>query len=255
MSAQAPSRLLEVPGTSNFRDLGGYIGHQGKQVRWRTVFRSDHLAGLTPQGLATLQQLGLRRTADFRGAHERSLDGYAWEGVTTHVLSVEPTVVQQAFAMVQQGGQLSVDETVELMQATYRSFVHTYAPQFAQFFELLLQEESPLVFHCTAGKDRTGWAAALLLEALGVPRATIEHDYLLTNQWYQRPTALAARAAAAMPQELLDVLWKVQPSFLHSAYALVEQDFGSMETYLREVMQLDHHRLSSLRARYLTALN
>ncbi|MGN1057263.1 MAG: tyrosine-protein phosphatase, partial [Comamonas sp.] len=81
------------------------------------------------------------------------------------------------------------------------------------------------------------------------------HDYLLTNQWYQRPTALAARAAAAMPQELLDVLWKVQPSFLHSAYALVEQDFGSMETYLREVMQLDHHRLSSLRARYLTALN
>ncbi len=107
------------------------------------------------------------------------------------------------------------------------------------------------MFHCTAGKDRRGWAAALILEALGVARADIEHDYLLTNQFYQRPAAMAARAAQAMPQDILDVLWRVQPSFLASAYDMVEREHGGMQRYLREVMQLDEHALHALRARYL----
>lgn len=251
MNASLPTRHIVLPGTTNFRDLGGYQGHQGRSVRWRKLFRSDHLAGLTPESLATLQALGVQRSADFRGLQERTVDAYAWAGLHTHALTVEPTVVQKAIAMVHAGGSLSVPETVALMQETYRSFVRDHAGQFAELFRLLLEDETPTVFHCTAGKDRTGWAAALILEALGVARADIERDYLLTNDYYQRPAAMASRAAQAVPANVLHVLWRVQPEFLHSAYDLVAREYGGMPSYLREVMQLDDAAQQALRARYL----
>lgn len=253
MNAPLPSRHIALPGTTNFRDLGGYIGHQGQRVRWRKLFRSDHLAGLTPEALRTLQSLRVQRSADFRGQHERMVDGYEWQGLHTHLLTVEPTVVQKAIAMIHAGGSLSVPETVGLMQETYRHFVRDNTAQFAQLFQLLLQDDAPIVFHCTAGKDRTGWAAALILEVLGVARADIEQDYLLTNQYYQRPEAMATRAAQAVPMNVLQVLWRVQPEFLHSAYDMVAREYGGMPTYLREVMQLDDAAQAALRARYLQA--
>ena len=245
------SRHIALPGTTNFRDLGGYVGDGGRPVRWRTVFRSDHLAGLTPEGVAGLEVLGVQRAADFRGVQERAADSYAWPHLQVYALSVEPTVVQEAMAMLTTGGTLTVEQTVGLMQDTYRSFVRDNAWRFAEFFQLLLRAETPTVFHCTAGKDRTGWAAALFLEALGVSRSDIQKDYLLTNQYYQRPAALMARTASAIPQEVLDVVWRVQPAFLDSAYAMVEQEFGDMPSYLREVMQLDAAAQDALRARYL----
>lgn len=251
MSHPAPSRHIALPGATNFRDLGGYVGHQGQTVRWRVLFRSDHLAGLTPEGVQGLQGLGVKRSADFRGVQERLAAAYHWEGLHTYALPVEPTVVQKALALVQAGGSISPAETVGFMEDTYRSFVLQNADHFAQLFRLLLEEETPTVFHCTAGKDRTGWAAALILEALGVARADIETDYLLTNQYYQRPASMASRAAQAVPQEVLNVLWRVQPEFLASAYEMVEREHGSMQTYLREVIQLDEAALNALRARYL----
>lgn len=253
MTTPAPARHIALPGTTNFRDLGGYVGHAGRPVRWRALFRSDHLAGLTPEGLQGLQALGVQRSADFRGVLERTTEAYAWDGLTTHALSVEPTVVQKAIALIHAGGSVSATDTVALMQETYRHFVRDNAAQFAQLFHLLLNDTSPTVFHCTAGKDRTGWAAALILEALGVARSDIEQDYLLTNRYYQRPAAMASRAALAVPQEVLDVLWRVQPVFLASAYEMVEREYGGIPAYLRDVLQLDAAAQQELRALYLQA--
>lgn len=251
MSQVAPERHIALPGTTNFRDLGGYVGHQGRPVRWRMLFRSDHLADLTPEGVQELHDLGVRRSADFRGVQERAADAYHWEGLHTYALTVEPTVVQKALALVHAGGSLTEQDTVVCMEDTYRHFVRDNAEQFAGLFHLLLNEETPTVFHCTAGKDRTGWAAALILETLGVARADIERDYLLTNQYYQRPAAMAARAAQAVPQAILNVLWKVQPGFLASAYEVVEREYGGVQSYLRDVLQLDEAAQRALRARYL----
>jgi len=133
------------------------------------------------------------------------------------------------------------------MQDTYRSFVHDYAPRFAQLFQLLLDSQDPLVFHCTAGKDRTGWAAALLLTALGVDEDTVMQDYLLTNQLYQRP----ATTFAPMPAEVMDVLWRVQASYLAAATDMVRADFGGMEGYLRDALGIDSAARERLAALYL----
>ena len=251
MTSPAPSRHIALPGTTNIRDLGGYRGNQGRSVRWRVLFRSDHLADLTPEGVQALHGLGVRRSADFRGAQERRVDAYAWDGLHTHALTVEPTVVQKAFALIHAGGSLTAADSVALMQETYRHFVRDNTVQFAQLFQLLLEDEVPTVFHCTAGKDRTGWAAALILEALGVARADIEHDYLLTNQFYQRPAAMAARAAQAMPQDILDVLWRVQMPFLDSAFALAEERYGTMDRYLAEALGVGTAERAQLARMYL----
>ena len=103
------------------------------------------------------------------------------------------------------------------------------------------------MFHCTAGKDRTGFAAALLLEALGVPRAVILQDYLLTNDFYQMPKA----NPAGLPQEVMNVLWRVQANFLDAAFEVVEADFGSVPRYLKETLGVDAQAQARLAALYM----
>lgn len=251
LSRPTMQRHIPLQGCSNFRDLGGYIGHQGRALRWGKLFRTDHLADLSASDLAQLNHLGIARTVDFRGSEERRKHGYHWPQWQQHVLAVEPLLIEQRLAAVKAGNCISPQETVALMQATYRSFVLDDAPQFAQWFALLLEDDSPLAFHCTAGKDRTGWAAAMLLHALGVAPSVITQDYLLTNTLYQRPAALAQEARRHLPEAVLQVLWGVQAAFLNSAYTTVQQAYGDMPTYLEQAMGLHQAALAQLRACYL----
>ena len=223
-----PDRSLGLSGASNFRDLGGYAGTGGRPVRWRRLFRSDHLAALTPEDARTFQQLGVTRTFDFRGTGERAAVPYDLPGVTQHALPIEPTVVQRMKDLLDAGETVTPAHTVELMQHTYRAFVHDNATRFRALFSHLLESDAPLVFHCTAGKDRTGFAAALILLALGVPRDVVMQDYLLTNELLRMDSA----PAYGIPPEVMQVLWRVQAEFLDAALHAVDTDHGDVRTYL-----------------------
>lgn len=245
-----PPRTILLSGASNFRDLGGYTGHAGRCLKWRHLFRADHLAALTPADLARLGELGITRSADFRGAAERAAQAYALPGVATHTLGIEPTIIQQALQRQRQGHEITPAQAIGLMQDTYRSFVTENAPRFAQLFELLLDSDAPIVFHCTAGKDRTGFAAALILLALGVPRAVVMQDYLLTNTLYRPPSDWGdARAAPAG----LQVLWRVQEDFLEAALHGVEVEYGGIAPYLERVLGLNAAAQQRLAQLYLQA--
>lgn len=239
------ARLLQ--GATNFRDLGGHAGLGGRRVRPRRVYRSDHLAGLTADDLRTLQALGVTHRIDFRGVAESAALPCEVAGITSLPLSIEPTVVQRVQALMELDQVPTEAETVELMCQTYRGFVHEAAPVYARFFRHLLEQPTPLVFHCTAGKDRTGFAAALLLGALGVSRDDIVQDYLLTNHLYVRSPLVHARG----PAHVMDVLWSVQPAFLDAAFNAIEQDFGSLPRYLEGPMGLGPGKLAQLRASLL----
>lgn len=243
-----PDRVLRLEGSSNFRDLGGYSTADGRCLQWRRLFRSDHLAGLSAADLQALAALKIGHSVDFRGANECAVQGYAWPQFQRHAFMVEPTVVQRTQALLEAGHRMTAADTVGLMQETYRSFVRDNADRFARLFQLLLQSEQPLVFHCTAGKDRTGWAAALILRALGVSREQVMEDYLLTNAHYQRPAPVAGGRLAP---EVLDVLWRVQAPFLDSALDLVDRDHGGMDRYLAEVLGMDRAARAQLAQRYL----
>lgn len=238
-------RLL--PSASNFRDLGGHIGLGGRPVRHGRVYRSDHLAGLTPVDLRTLQRMGLTHRIDFRGVDERAALPCDVAGLTALPLSIEPTVVQRVQALIGEGTVPTEAQAVELMCDTYRGFVHEAAPMYARFFRHLIEQPTPVVFHCTAGKDRTGYAAALLLGALGVAHDDIVQDYLLTNRLFRRSPLVQARG----PAHVMDVLWTVQPAFLDAAFATIEMEFGGLPSYLEGPIGLGPHELAQLRASLL----
>jgi len=238
MTQVTPSMLQ---GASNFRDVGGYPTQSGQRIRRGQVFRSDHLAALTQADLAHLQGLGVRHSLDFRGVAESMATPYNIAGVERVPLAIEPTVIARMQILVAQGIEPTTEETVDLMRETYRDFVNHNAATFGRFLKHVLAHSTPQVFHCTAGKDRTGFAAALLLSALGVDRATIEHDYLLTNQLYRRDPNMEGKG----PAHVMKVLWQVQPAFLHAAFEAVDQQ-GGMADYLRGPIGLSEQDLAEL---------
>lgn len=241
--AEHPDRLVALRGASNFRDLGGYCGQGGRTVRWRQLFRSDQLADLSEDDRALLGALGLRLALDFRGEAERAAQAYQLPGVDVRALSIEPQLVQRQISLVG----LGVEQMVGLMQDLYRGLVHEHAGRFAEFFEAVLDSPGPLVFHCTAGKDRTGFAAAMLLLALGVSREDVMQDYLLTNRHFRPPAVLRSR----VDPQVLRVLWQVQESFLHTALQAVDEAPGGLEGYMAQRLRLTPAARQRLRERYL----
>jgi protein-tyrosine phosphatase len=241
-----PDRL-DLSGASNFRHLGGYVGHAGRRVVSRRIFRSDHLGALTPEDMAQIRALGVRRILDLRGVTERTTAPCALDDVQVHALSIEPSIVSKLSELIAAGHQLTPGEVVGHMQETYRGFVRHNTHRFAELFEHLLEADAPLVFHCTAGKDRTGFAAALILRSLGVSAAEVMRDYLLTNERL-KPLEPSRHGLA---REVQMVLWRVQPDFLEAAFEAVAADYGDVEAYLREGLGVRERERERLRALYL----
>lgn len=242
-----PMRLLRLQGATNFRDLGGYTGREGRPVRWRRLFRSDHLSRLTQEDYASLADLRLHGSVDFRGLAERAANPYRLPGVVQHSLAIEPTVVQRIEAMAAAERELTAPIVVGLMEDLYRSLVTDQAGRFGELFQQLLKAQGPLVFHCTAGKDRTGVAAALILLALGVSREQVMQDYLLTNEVLKPPELLLSRT----PAQALAVLRGVQESFLGAALEAIAIEHGDVDRYLRRCLGLTRAARDTLADRYL----
>ena len=244
---ESPSRHLNLAGASNFRDLGGYPARDGRAVRWRQIFRSNHLGHLTEPDIEVLRGLGVRSAFDFRGTEERVAAMCGLEGIAVHSLPVEPTVVAALRAKRDGGVPLSSSDALEVMRDSYRNYVRQNTPSFRALFAHLIGDHAPLVIHCTAGKDRTGFACALILHALDVPEDLISEDYLLTNRFYRRDPS----ASSDLPEEVKLVLASVQTSFLAAAFEAISADYGNLENYFSEGLRLGAAERVELKARYL----
>ncbi|MDO9564866.1 MAG: tyrosine-protein phosphatase [Bradyrhizobium sp.] len=244
-----PARHLNLAGASNFRDLGGYPACDGRAVRWRQIFRSNHLGHLTGADIEVLRGLGVRRAFDFRGTEERAAAICGVEDIVVHSLPVEPTVVAALQARLATGVPLSTTDALEVMRDSYRNYVRQNTPSFRALFAHLVGDHAPLVIHCTAGKDRTGFACALILHALDVPDHLISEDYLLTNTFYRRDPSVSSD----LPDEVRQVLGSVEASFLAAAFEAIRADYGSLENYFSEGLRLGAAERSELKARYLEA--
>jgi protein tyrosine/serine phosphatase len=145
------------------------------------------------------------------------------------------------------GRPLTAADALDAMQTTYRDFVKVDSHRFAELFDHLLEKSDPLLFHCTAGKDRTGLAAALVLSALGVSEADIWKDYLLTNQLYKRNST----GATTLSPDVLKIVWEVQESFLKASLDEIHAQHGSLQNYLTGKLRLSPAALAKLHALYL----
>jgi len=168
------------------------------------------------------------------------------EEITVHPLPIEPTVVAALRARLA-AGSLSAADAREIMRESYRSYVRLNTHSFRTLFAHLLQDHAPLVIHCTAGKDRTGFACALVLHALGVPDDIIAEDYLLTNRFYRRDPA----SGTDLPEDVREAIGSVEASYLVAAFEAIHADFGDLESYLKDGLSLGESERAALRGRYL----
>jgi protein-tyrosine phosphatase len=231
---------MRFDSSSNFRRVGAEAG-----VPLRDLYRSDHLGALDAADAAQIRALGITRVLDFRGAEERTSAACRLPSVTVHSLPIEPTIVQKLGDLIAAGHSLTGGDVTTHMEDTYRGFVRHNTPRFAEFFAHLLASNEPTVFHCTAGKDRTGFAAALLLKAVGASDAQVLQDYLLTNERVQLPQT----SRMGLPRAAMEVLWRVQPSFLQASFEEAGARYGSLDRYLLDALgvgKAERERLISL---------
>lgn len=255
----APPYVVSLQGAANFRDLGGYLSEDGQCVRTGLLYRADELSRLSATDQARLTELGVRRVVDFRGEAERDKAPDQLPAGIEYIpmpMTVEAAAVrdiqQRIFAADNTPGAMS-----DFMQLAYRDFIVSYTPQLRQFMQgLLIDQAYPQVFHCTAGKDRTGVATALVLTAIGVPRETILQDYIATNRLTndsvkQQVDAMVARSGGQANPEALTTLLQVQPAFLQTAYATIDQQYESLDNYLAQGLGIGPAQRQILRQKLL----
>lgn len=265
-------RSLHLPSAPNFRDAGGYRTADGHWVRMGLLYRSDQLDRLTPDDLKLVHGVGIKLVCDLRTETERKqgldrlpegaqslIADVAGPGSASSGLAAMISSPDKARALLADG------KGAALMIAANRDFVSKDSARIAYqaVFERLSDPAMlPGVFHCTAGKDRTGWAQAVFLSIMGVPRETIRSDYLASNAYLaeknRRLLAMIGASASRTGKNggALDPAWiqpllDVRPEYLDAAFDEVEKRYGSMDSYLHEGLGLSDATLQSLRRLFL----
>jgi protein-tyrosine phosphatase len=240
-------RTLALEGASNVRDLGGYRTKDGRRVKFGRIYRAAALSRLTEADAAALRQAGIGRVVDLRGGQEREHAPSRLGEITIHPLSIEPSL-GASIRDIAARREATDQDIVGLMCRAYTAYAMDWHHRYAAMFALLLEEKAPaLLFHCTAGKDRTGFGAALVLAALGVDRATVHADYLATNRLWRGDPELRIM----LPPVVADVLMSVRPDFLDAAFTAIIAAHGSVDTYLAERLNLTRERRLALQASLL----
>ena len=254
MTASRNSRVLPLDGGINFRDLGGYVNKDGKAVRWRKVFRCGHLSNLSEQDLDELEKIGVNKINDFRREDEQRQSPSKClraDFIDDYQISIGDISRFWEFLF---DGELTPESSHELVVNSYRSCINDVIPAFTKFMrELVNNLDGVSVFHCSAGKDRTGMAAALILGALEVPRKVIVEDYLLTRKYYN-PTRLIEIIEGHLREAKVkdwDRAWltpyvSVHEDNINAFLDAIDDQYGSIKNYLKDALKVSEKDLNKL---------
>ncbi|MER5885275.1 tyrosine-protein phosphatase [Streptomyces sp. NPDC001941] len=244
-------RLVKLQGTTNFRDAGGYRTADGRWVKMGEVYRSDALDKLTPADLAKLERLHIRTVFDLRTASER---GQAPDRVPARARYEVADVLagSPAFTQLPRTEAEAVAAMVEAEKFMVRG--DSAKDAYTRVFDGIARadEHHAVLFHCTAGKDRTGWAGATLLNALGVPSDTVLDDYLASNTYRAAANKAVLDHLPAEQAKVYKPMLDVREEYLNAGYAQLSSDFGSFGAYLRKGIAVDARQRAELREELLT---
>jgi len=252
---------LALEGATNFRSLGGLPAADGRRIRPHALMRADRLAGLSAQDWEILAGTGLATICDLRSDAERAEHPTAIPpGLPVRALNCE--VSNDLRADPSLGRLMLADPSARgaerVMIEIYRRFPGYMGATLTRVAERLLDGGAPMLVHCSAGKDRTGFVIAMLLHALDVPEELIRADYLASRHWpgsvHHRAT-LASRLGRFMPagevEAAVDTVIDVRDAYLDSALDALRQDFGTVQRYLEVAAGLDATRVERLRKHLL----
>jgi protein-tyrosine phosphatase len=236
-----PRRVLPLEGGVNFRDLGGYMTTDGRMTRWEVLYRAGSPAGLTAKDQAELARRGIRTVCDLRASDERKAEPNAYVAANADVTYWTRDYAADAGDLMKVLGEpdASAEKSRAAMIGFYRTLPEEHAPAFRQMFAFLAAGKVPLAFNCSAGKDRTGTAAALVLTLLGVPRETVVADYALSDDLVDYMAKLSAgpkdgpyAALARLPREVVAPLLASDPAYIEAALDAIAAKHGSVEQFI-----------------------
>ena len=241
-------RDLGLASDPNLRDVGGYRTSDGQWVRMGAVYRSQALS-LSPADLPVVNTLGitsdydLRTTAEIASAPDVVPAGATYTNLNVlGDLSLTPTLTSAA----------SAEQYMQEMEQDFVTDANARA-QFGTLLKGIADSKGASLYHCTAGKDRTGWASAVLLTLLGVPQSTVLQDYLLSNTYYYDSPAVQAelKAMPAAESTVYAPMLQVQASYLQAGFAQVTASYGSMYDYAVHGLGVSPQTIAKLRQKLL----
>jgi protein-tyrosine phosphatase len=276
-SNPAAGSTFTLSGVFNFRDLGGYAAAEGKLVRHNLIYRSDELSGLSDPDIRILEWLGIKTVVDFRTDKEKASNGP--DILPKGARLVEIPIIAGDLNYTAAAARSAADNTAYMISLysdgaglgpndAPSNLVDNYRDKYGQFFRLLADPANlPLVFHCSAGKDRTGYAAALFLWVLGTDREIIMHDYLLSAfnivDKYE-PIVRALKNIPMFANGDIGPLTTVKREYMEASINRIETEWETIENYftnrkspsypytsIKEGLGLTSRELGALRSIYL----
>ena len=250
-------QLIPLSGSNNFRDIGGIPTRDGRYVRWGQIYRSDRLSALTKGDLRYLESLGLQTVYDFRSESEveedpnilPSIDGLEYINEPIYFDVEDTTHIKERIL----SGEMSEIEAGDILVQGNRLFATDMSQRFKPFIDCLLEGKGPIVYHCTSGKDRTGFATLLLLSAVNVGRDTIVEDYLLSNYYRYKLNANRLRKlryASIVKRNLnastIAPLMVVDRRYINAAYDAIDEKYGSIDAFLEQEYGLTAEKRAEL---------
>jgi protein-tyrosine phosphatase len=255
-------RALGLEGAPNFRDIGGYATAKGQHVGWGVVYRSNDLSKLTSADADKVASLDLVSVIDLRTEDERQQAPSIWLHAPTDIYASPKTTLAPVMHTI-----LTDAATPEGARAGitrfYMQMPDEYHEEYAAMFHRIAAGKLPVLVHCTAGKDRTGVAMAVLLTTLGVPRQTVVEDYALTEKLVPAPAAAAQHPApigggaaplsplAQLSVESREVLWRSDPAYISAALDSIDREYGSVDVYVERELGVSKLEVRALRAKLL----
>lgn len=270
--ARVAVRLLPLEGGRNFRDIGGYTTEDGKTVKWGKVYRSGVMAGLTDGDYEYLSDLGITTVCDFREADERKSEPTDWRAGEIEYLTFAPPPPEvdgenSPIMAAYKNPEATPEDVRAAMAAGYPGIAKNEAEGYTKMFDQLAAGNIPLAFNCSAGKDRAGTAAAVLLSALGVPRETVVYDYSLSDDYVDYMAEFMgdeARAKAAeegdespyaflmkLPPDMVAPLMESNPIYIETTLDAMEKEHGSVLAYIQKEYDVTDEELASIRSALL----
>jgi len=252
-SSDTGERVIHLKGTTNTRDIGGYHTNDLNMLRYGQIIRSDKLSGLTSKDFQKLEDMGLKTVIDLRTNKEHDQSPTVWQGDNPPRFFHFPVGDAKnewftAQRKMMKRNRFTEEQSLAHMVEGYRMIADEGTSSYQQLMEVVLDESNwPVLIHCNAGKDRSGVAVALILEALGVERETIMDEYLLTNEISRiedkavflskqsKNSSRGNRYSKGTPASAWLPIVGVRAEMLEAFYASVDEEYGSIDAFLTEL--------------------
>lgn len=242
------SRVLPLDGALNLRDFGGYPSARGGEVRRNMLYRSGAMHRLSEEAEAHLAGLGIAIVWDLRRRTEREAQPTRWcsAAAGTELIARDHEQTPGVLAALLRDNRLEPEAARAAMIELYGRLAEAHAPSYRDIFARLLAGRVPLLLHCTAGKDRTGVGAALILSALDVPRETVIADYALTDEVADFGPLLDHYAH--IPADTIAPLFASEPAYIEAMFAAFDERHGGVDGFLETVLGVGEAERARLRA-------